>query len=174
MFIVNRLSRLSHPTPENNAFGSNILRVSSTSPVGKVRVFTDGAIGVKQSGIGMIAQDMQGNVLAFGNRTLPIMTNNEAEYMGLLLALELAPRLRETDVEIHMDSEVVIYQMSGRFAVNSAALKVLHRQACAKARGLLRLHYVHIPREQNRLADALAADAVLGHMWSFNLPTAHP
>ncbi len=131
-------------------------------------VYTDGAISPTRGGAGMVISDEAGRVLALANRALPAITNNEAEYAALILALESVPGLRYETVEIRMDSEIVIGQMTGRFAVNSPALKVWHRKACALVAKVPRLHYQHIPREQNRFADALAADAVLGHLWKLD------
>jgi ribonuclease HI len=74
-------------------------------------------------------------------------------------------RLRARQIEIRLDSEVVVYQMIGKFAVRSAALKPLHRQACALARHFSHVSYVHIPRDQNLIADALAGEAVAGRRW---------
>src|SRR5438445_301990 len=90
-------------------------------------VYADGAINDSAAGAGAVVQDEHGEVLALGNRTLSRMTNNEAEYAGLILGLEmavsLAAQIRAAQVEVRLDSEVVVYQMVGRFAVNSAALK---------------------------------------------------
>lgn len=131
----------------------------------KVVILTDGAITPERAGAGAVAHDEQGFLLALANRVLPRMTNNEAEYAGLMLALEIAVSLKRSPVEICMDSEVVVYQMIGRFAVNSPALKVWHRKACVLARTIPGLSYRCIPREQNRLADALAADVIAGRLW---------
>ncbi len=128
----------------------------------------DGAISPHMAGAGALAYDEHGALIVISNRRLPPMTNNEAEYAGLLLVLELAAPFRQIPIDIRMDSEIVVYQMRGRFSVNSAALKLLHRQACALAVTFSALTYTHVPREQNRLADALAADAVLGRLWSLH------
>jgi ribonuclease HI len=93
------------------------------------------------------------------------MTSGEAEYAGLMLALEIAAQRDAEEVEVRLDSEVVVYQMIGRFAVNSARLKPCHQQACRLARALPRVRYSHVPREQNAIADALAAEAAAGRLW---------
>jgi ribonuclease HI len=131
----------------------------------KVVILADGAIAPDRAGAGAIAQDAHGVLLALANRALPRMTNNEAEYAGLVIALEIAARFKALPIEIALDSEIVVYQMIGRFSVNSAALKLWHRKACALARAIPQLTYHHIPREQNRMADALAADAIAGRLW---------
>ncbi len=154
--------RFSIPSPRTRP----VQPIHPTTMPRRVIFQADGAITPHAAGAGAIAYDEHGILLMIGNRTLAPMTNNEAEYAGLLLVLEIAEPFRALPIEIRMDSEIVVYQMRGRFAVNSPALKVLHRQACALATHFRALSYVHVPREQNRMADALAADAVAGRLWT--------
>jgi ribonuclease HI len=128
-------------------------------------LYADGSIQPQRAGAGMVALDQWGSVIYIANRPLPPMTNNEAEYAGLVLALEAVIALGGQFVEIRLDSEVVVYQMIGRFAVNSAALKRWHQQACVLARSLAKVRYTHIPRELNTVADALATEASAGRVW---------
>ncbi len=128
-------------------------------------IYSDGAVQPDRAGAGIVVLDRWEQIVRITNRVLPTMTNNEAEYAGLILALEAAAHLGAEYVEIRLDSEVVVYQMSGRFAVNSSALKRLNQQACELARALTRVGYTHIPRERNLLADALATEASFGRLW---------
>ena len=128
-------------------------------------IYADGSIQPECAGAGIVVLDKWGGVVYIANRTLPPMTNNEAEYAGLVLALEAATALGGQYLEIRLDSEVVVYQMIGRFAVNSSALKRWHQQACMLARRLAKVRYTHIPREQNAVADALATEASAGRKW---------
>ncbi len=132
---------------------------------GDLILYADGATGRDHAGAGAIALTRRREVLALENRTLPLMTNNEAEYGGLLLALELAATLGAQSIEIRLDSEVVVGQMAGRWAVNSPKLKLPHQQACVLARGFSHITYKHIPRELNEVADALATEAAAGREW---------
>jgi ribonuclease HI len=92
------------------------------------------------------------------------MTCNEAEYAAVQLALESLHDLRSNPQEIHIysDSLVMVQQMRGLAAARAPALK----QAQLRVRGLLtqfqQVQFHHIPREKNRLADALANEAVDG------------
>lgn len=128
-------------------------------------VYTDGSIMPDRSGAGVVVCNRRGEVLQLINNTLPVMTNNEAEYEGLLLAFNVAGGHGAHTLEIRMDSEIVVGQMSGRFAVNSPRLKRMHQKACELARQFSCVHYVHIPRDLNALADALAAEASAGRRW---------
>jgi ribonuclease HI len=135
-------------------------------PNPRLIVHADGGIGEKQAGAGAILCTEKGEVLQLITRSLPLMTSNEAEYAGLILALELAAHYPQHLIEIRLDSEIVVYQMIGRFGVNSPKLKPLHRQACELSRSIPHLKLKHIRRESNRIADALAAEAAAGRSWS--------
>ncbi len=130
-----------------------------------VTVYSDGSITPEHGGAGALVLDARGVVLHFANRVLPVMTSGEAEYAGLILGLELALAAEALVVEMRMDSEVVVRQMSGHFAVNRPRLKTLHWEACELAWQFTRITYTHIPRERNYLADALAAEASAGREW---------
>lgn len=126
----------------------------------------DGAIGDGSgpAAVGAVLVDDHGAVVRLGNRRIQQMTNNEAEYAGLLLALELALPLQPQELSVYLDSAVVVGQMTGRCAVRAASLQPWHRKACELARRLPVVMYAHVPRERNQLADALANEALQGHM----------
>lgn len=138
----------------------------TTPPGGSLVVYADGSTVPGSSGAGVVVLNAAGKIIGLQNQPLPHMTNNEAEYAALKLALQAAERLRADVVEIRLDSEVVVGQMTGRFAVNSVLLKPVHWDACQLARRFPRVRYTHIPRERNALADALATDASAGRHWS--------
>jgi ribonuclease HI len=90
------------------------------------------------------------------------MTNNEAEYHAALLGLAMAVELGARRVEIVTDSDVVVRQMRGLSRVLSPRLQGLHRKASAATQQFEEALFRHVPREENRLADALAAEALAG------------
>ncbi len=130
--------------------------------------YADGATGYRNdhTGVGAVLLDGQGHILVWGNRRLGQMTNNEAEYAGLVLALELAARLQPRRLRVYLDSAVVVGQMNGECGVRSKALKPWHRRACHLAQRLEQVTYHHVPRQRNRLADALANEALVGRILS--------
>lgn len=127
------------------------------------------AIGIPQSaitcGAAAVALGEDGRILGWEWRPLPAMTNNEAEYAGLLLGVGLAQRLGAEETIFLLDSEIVVGQMTGRCAVNSRSLHRWHWQACEVARTLPHSRYCAIPREWNRLADGLACQAGISWAW---------
>jgi ribonuclease HI len=88
----------------------------------------------------------------------PAMSNNVAEYAGLIGALEelLRRGLENEPIQIFGDSNLVIQQMSGRWKVG----KGLYFDNCQKALLLKKkfadLRFTWIPRERNSDADVLS------------------
>ncbi|MEH3142754.1 MAG: bifunctional RNase H/acid phosphatase [Mycobacterium kyogaense] len=99
-------------------------------------------------------------VLAEAKEAIGRATNNVAEYRGLIAGLEAAAQVGATDVEVRMDSKLVVEQMAGRWRVKHPDLAVLHQQAQERAAAFESVSYSWIPREQNSAADALANQAM--------------
>lgn len=99
-------------------------------------------------------------VLAEAKEAIGRATNNVAEYRGLIAGLEAAAGVGATDVEVRMDSKLVVEQMAGRWRVKHPDLAALHRQARERAAAFERVSYTWVPREQNSAADALANQAM--------------
>jgi ribonuclease HI len=91
---------------------------------------------------------------------LGVATNNVAEWRGFLAALDLALGAGAEEVEIRADSQLVLRQFSGEYRMKAAHLASYLDEARKKARGLRRLTVLHVPREENREADALANRAL--------------
>jgi ribonuclease HI len=136
-------------------------------------IYVDGATGGSYhssghqggySGIAAVARTVEGYFLGWFSQRLGQLTNNEAEYRAALLGLHLAKTLRARQVKIVSDSEVMVRQMTGYSRVNSQRLKLLHQQVCRRAAEFETVHFHHVPREENALADALAAEALNGRL----------
>ena len=83
-------------------------------------------------------------------------TNNFAEYSALVRGLEQLIKLGAKQAKVYADSELMVRQVLGVYRVKNAGLKPL----CHKAQELIKhfdsIEIQHIPREQNKAADALA------------------
>jgi ribonuclease HI len=127
-----------------------------------VIAYADGASrgnpGPASFGIVLFLED--GKQLHEASRFLGRATNNQAEYGGAIAALEAALGLGAQKVELRMDSEVVVRQLSGRYQVRNPRLIPLHKRMLALRSRFQRVDVQHIPREQNRLADRLANEAL--------------
>lgn len=86
---------------------------------------------------------------------LGITTNNVAEYLALLWALEEARRAKVAEVKVFTDSQLLARQMTGAYRVKSPLLADLHGRAHQLIRGLRRFEICHVARQENRAADSL-------------------
>ncbi|KAA0254054.1 MAG: reverse transcriptase-like protein [Acidobacteria bacterium] len=87
-------------------------------------------------------------------------TNNEAEWRGLLAALEAAREAGAEEVEVRADSELVVHQFNGVYRVKAENLRPFLAAARERARAFRKLTVVHVPRAQNHQADAVANEAL--------------
>ena len=93
-------------------------------------------------------------------RFIGIASNNVAEYIALIAGLEAALEIdSNADIEVRMDSKLVIEQMSGRWKIKHPDMIQLGMQVQDLVRGK-KVSWQWIPREQNFRADALANKAM--------------
>ncbi len=116
------------------------------------------------AGYGALVRDADtGRVLAERAASVGRATNNVAEYGGLVAGLQAALDLdASAEVEVRMDSKLVVEQMSGRWKVKHPDMQQLALQAQKIARRLGSVTYTWVPRAQNGAADALANSAMDG------------
>ena len=95
-------------------------------------------------------------VLAERGEFIGVASNNVAEYSGLIAGLRAVAAIDPTaQVEVRMDSRLVVEQMSGNWKIKHADM----RRLALEARDILpaaQVRYTWIPRESNGAADALA------------------
>jgi ribonuclease HI len=124
--------------------------------------YCDAAIDAlsRSSGVAVVVRNAAGQILDAASCCLEGMTNNEAEYEALILGLELALARSDPGPTLLSDSQVVVGQMAGQFAVRDRKLAPRHERAMRLLAQLPGATLAFIPRERNRLADALAAEAM--------------
>jgi probable phosphoglycerate mutase len=102
-----------------------------------------------------------GIVLAERSESLGVVTNNVAEYNGLIAGLRAAAEIDPgAEVEVRMDSRLVVEQMSGNWKIKHPDMKPLAATATEAARPFARVSYTWVPRERNKDADRLANEAM--------------
>jgi len=101
-----------------------------------------------------------GEVLAERSQAIGVATNNVAEYSGLIAGLAAAAELGAVEVEVRMDSKLVVEQMSGRWQIKHPGLRPLAAQAAGLVRRFDSVVFRWVPRNQNARADALANAAM--------------
>jgi len=88
------------------------------------------------------------------------MTNNMAEYNGLLQSLKAAGRTEATSLDIYSDSELLVRQINGEYRVKSPNLRGIFDEASAMLRRFSDWRVSHVRRESNTRADELANAAM--------------
>jgi len=113
------------------------------------------------AGYGAVVHEANtGEVLAERSESLGVATNNVAEYAGLIAGLSSAADLGAVEVEVRMDSKLVVEQMSGRWQIKHPGLRPLAAQAAALVRRFESVTFTWVPRARNARADALANAAM--------------
>lgn len=128
----------------------------------RTRLFTDGAArgNPGPAGAGAVIVNAEGHIVAKVGKFLGDSTNNVAEYMGLILGLKRAKAMGIKELDVLADSELMVKQLSGEYAVKAEHLKPLHLEAEALLKGFADVTVRHIPREENSAADAMSNRAI--------------
>ncbi|MFA5876805.1 MAG: ribonuclease HI family protein [Candidatus Paceibacterota bacterium] len=132
-----------------------------------VIIYTDGGSrgNPGPSGAGAVVKDLKGKNAASISAFLGVRTNNWAEYEALILALRATVDSFGTpvphEVIVRMDSELIVRQMKGEYKVKHPVLKEQHTKVRVLiAESFPQIKFMHIPREENSEADALANEAM--------------
>ena len=112
------------------------------------------------AGYGAVVVAPDGTVLAERAGYLGRVSNNVAEYSGLIAGLEAASELGASRVAVRMDSKLVVEQMSGRWRVRHPDLRPLAMAASGLVAGFDGVTFEWVPRAQNSHADRLANEAM--------------
>jgi len=146
--------------------------IGDTNPVpgahpDKVKIFGDGGSrgNPGPSASGFVILDMEDTVLVDKGVYIGITTNNQAEYTSLRLALEECLEMGVKEVQVYMDSLLVVNQMKGIFKVKNRDLWPIHDAIKGLVQKFDEVSFSHVPREFNKLADAAvnrALDKELG------------
>ncbi len=137
------------------------MATSEKSPIGPVTVYIDGASrgNPGPSSIGVVIQ-RSGKTIKEISERIGVTTNNVAEYTALIRALETLRSLHILEAHIHSDSELLVRQISGRYRVKMPHLIPLYQKVQKLWGDFSEISLVHVPREKNKKADALANQAL--------------
>jgi ribonuclease HI len=108
----------------------------------------------------VVIRDGRGEIVAKLKKYIGRMTNNVAEYYGLIAALDYAQSHSVRAIRVESDSELLVKQMRGQYKVKSEDLRPLFERAKKMSQGFDSFRIEHVYREQNREADALANEAL--------------
>ncbi len=129
---------------------------------GKWLVYTDGASrgNPGPAAIGAVVYDESGREVHTVSQRIGRATNNEAEYRAAIAGLEAALALGAREVQLIMDSELVVRQLSGRYKVRNPNLRRLFGRVKDLQWRFASFEARSIPREENKRADRLANQAL--------------
>jgi len=128
----------------------------------KYIVHTDGAArgNPGPAAIGVVIEDEKGHTVYEASRALGVRTNNEAEYLALITALEYLKDVRPKEAEFRLDSELVVRQLSGQYKVKEPRLQALYGRVVMLLNAVPSYKFRHVRREENTRADELANEAL--------------
>ncbi len=111
---------------------------------------------------GALLKDAEtGALIAERGESIGTATNNVAEYRGLIAGLELAAEHAPgAEVEVRMDSKLVVEQMAGNWKIKHPSMKPLAIEATRLAP--TGTTFTWVPRGENVHADRLANEALDG------------
>lgn len=128
----------------------------------KINVFTDGG---SRNNPGHAAVGVVINDLKF-KKYIGIRTNNEAEYEGVILALEKLKEnwsleeLNNSEIVFNLDSELVCKQINREYKIKDMKLSKLFLKIYNLKADLENIRFQHVRREYNKEADKLVNEAL--------------
>ena len=128
----------------------------------RTRLYVDGAArgNPGPAGAGAVILSPDGHVVAKLGKLLGDSTNNVAEYMGLILGLKRAKAMGIKELDVFSDSELMVKQLAGDYAVKAEHLRPLHDEARSLLKGFSEVEVRHVPREENAQADLMSNRAI--------------
>jgi ribonuclease HI len=122
-----------------------------------IKMFADGGSrgNPGPSASGFVLLTMNDQVIFEGGLYLGITTNNQAEYHAVRLGLEEAKKRGVREIEVYLDSLLVVNQMKGIFKIRNRDLWPIHQNIKELVKDFKQISFTHVPRELNKLADAM-------------------
>lgn len=110
--------------------------------------------------IGIVFLGPDGQPVKTIGRRIGKATNNIAEYLALVAAMQEALIGRVEELDVYTDSELLARQFNGVYKVKDDTLRLFHLLAAHLKTGFRRVSVTHVPREKNTLADREANRAL--------------
>ena len=123
----------------------------------KYKVFCDGASRSNpgEAAIGVSIEFEEREIFTI-SKAIGVASNNEAEYLALESALDYCVKNNYLNLEVFLDSKLVVEQVNGNYKVKSNNLKPLREKILEHIEKLEYISINHVYRENNKRADELA------------------
>lgn len=128
----------------------------------KIIVYTDGGSrgNPGNAALGVVIEGV-GSEKKYYGEFLGCLTNNEAEYKAVIFALKKLKqllgreKLKQVEIEVRLDSELLVNQLNGRYKIEEKNLQLLFMEIWNLKFDFPKIVFKHIPREENKEADVL-------------------
>lgn len=120
------------------------------------KLFTDGGArgNPGNAGIGAVIFDNH-DVIDFDAKFYENLTNNQAEYLALLLGIKMALKNKIHTLICFLDSELVVKQINGEYKIKDLTLQKIKSKIDIEIKKFDRIEFCHVRREKNKFADRL-------------------
>lgn len=121
----------------------------------EAKLYTDGGSrgNPGESAGAFVICKMDDNVVEKSGYYIGITTNNQAEYQALLKGLQRSVELGIRNLNVFMDSELIVKQINGAYKIKNAELKPLYDQVKELVDQFNTISFTHVPRAMNAEAD---------------------
>lgn len=96
--------------------------------------------------IGVVVRNEDEILVKYSQMVGSFVTNNIAEYEGIIKALSLAKKSGATDLTCYLDSELVVKQLTGEYRVKNPKLLQLFLKVQKLQENFEKIKYVHVRR----------------------------
>lgn len=128
----------------------------------KIIIYSDGGArgNPGPAGVGFILYDENLNKIKESSKFLGKLTNNQAEYLGVILALKESLKFKPRFIDFFLDSELVVKQLKGEYKVKNQELKKFYIEVLSLIKKFQSVNFYYIPRQKNKLADRLVNQVI--------------
>jgi len=134
----------------------------------KLIIYTDGGSrgNPGPAALGIVIQDASGKTVKEYGEALGVRTNNEAEYEAVIFALKKVKALfgkektKNMQLDVRMDSELVMKQLTGKYKIEEEKLFPLFIKIWNLKMDFGAIMFTHVPREKNKEADRMVNEAL--------------
>ena len=126
-----------------------------------LRIYTDGGSrgnpgpAASAAVLKEIIAGKEGKTVATASKYLGKTTNNQAEYMAIIIGLEKARALGCKQIEVYLDSELAYKQLKGEYKVKDSEIAKRFLEVKNLLHSFRQVTFTHVRREKNKEADEL-------------------
>ncbi|XLQ19588.1 MAG: ribonuclease HI family protein [Candidatus Moraniibacteriota bacterium] len=134
----------------------------------KIIIYTDGGSrgNPGPAGIGIWIESLNKKY----GETIGDATNNDAEYQALIFALKKTKALlgkqkaKQVSLECRLDSELIVKQLNHEYKISKENMQGYFIEVWNTMLDFNEVTFLHVPREQNKIADAMVNQALDGEL----------